>query len=85
MVTSSTEYPKSNGLLEKTVQTAKAKNLLNKAKEDNKDPYTINVKHKKILVANCKPPVKIGDIWLILPVSLNNMTVKPADTYPSSE
>ena len=34
---SSPEYPRSNGLAEKAVETAK--NFLENAKEDNKDPY----------------------------------------------
>ena len=36
-ITTSPEYPRSNGLAEKTVQTVKS--LLEKAKDDNKDPY----------------------------------------------
>ena len=36
-VTSLPRFPQSNGLVERTVQTAKK--LLNKAYEDNKDPY----------------------------------------------
>ena len=39
------EYPRSNGLAGKAVQTTK--NLLEKAKEDNKDPYSAMLYIKK--------------------------------------
>ena len=44
-ITSSPEYPRSNGLAEKTVQIVKS--LLEKAKDENKDPHLTMLKAKK--------------------------------------
>ena len=77
---SSPECPRSNGLAEKTVQTAK--NPLEKAKEDNKDPYLAMLETRNTPLDNYKSPAELAcgrQLRSILPVSLNNLTVKSVD------
>ena len=79
-IPSSPEYPRSIGLAEKTVQIAK--NILEKAKEDNKNPYLAVLEARNTPVDNYESPVKLacrGQVQSILPVSPNNLTVKPVD------
>ena len=67
------KYPRSIGLAEETVQTAK--NLLEKAKEDNKDPY---LEVRNTPVDNYKSPAELAcgrQLQSILPVSPNSLTV----------
>lgn len=56
-VTSSPHYPQSNGLAEKTVQTAKR--ILTKAREDKKDPYLSLLEYRKTPVDGLKSPAQI--------------------------
>ena len=56
-VTSSYHYPQSNGLAEKTVQTAKR--ILTKAKEDKKDPYLSLLEYRNTPVDGLKSPAQI--------------------------
>ena len=79
-IPSSPEYPRSNGLAEKTVQTVK--DLLEKAKEDNKDPYLAMLEVRNTPVDNYKSPAELAfgrQLRSILPVSPNNLTVKSVD------
>lgn len=55
--TSSPRYPQSNGLAEKTVQTAKR--ILTKAKEDKKDPYLSLLEYRNTPVDGLKSPAQI--------------------------
>ena len=74
------EYPRSNGLAKKTVQTVK--DLLEKAKEDNKDPYLAMLEVRNTSVDNYKSPAELAfgrQLRSILPVSPNNLTVKSVD------
>ena len=76
----SPEYPRSNGLAEKTVQTVK--DLLEKAKEDNKDPYLAMLEVRNTPVDNYKSPAELAfgrQLRSILPVSPNNLIVKSVD------
>ena len=57
-VTSSPKYPQSNGLAEKTVQTAKR--MLEKAKRDHKDPYLALLEQRNTPVANYKSPAQLS-------------------------
>ena len=57
-ISSSPEYPRSNGLAEKTVQTVK--DLLEKAKEDNKDPYLAMLEERNTPVNNYKSPAELA-------------------------
>ena len=77
---SSPEYPRSIVLAEKAVQTAK--NLMEKAKEDNKDPYLAMLEARNTPVNNCKSPAELvcrRQLQSILPVSPNDLTVKSID------
>ena len=49
-ITSSPEYPRFNSLAEKTVQTVKS--LLEKVKDDNKDPHLMMLEAKNTPVNN---------------------------------
>ena len=57
-VTSSPRYPQSNGLAEKTVQTAKR--MLEKAKRDRRDPYLALLEQRNTPVANYKSPAQLS-------------------------
>ena len=57
-IPSSPEYPRSNGLAEKAEQTAK--NLPNKAKEYNKDPYLAILEARNTPVDNNKSPAELA-------------------------
>lgn len=56
-VTSSPHYPQSNGLAEKTVQTAKR--ILTKAQEDKKDPHLCFLEYRNTLVDGFLSPAQI--------------------------
>ena len=56
-VTSSPHYPQSNGLAEKTVQTAKR--ILTKAREDKKDPYLSLLEYRNTPVDGLKSPAQL--------------------------
>ena len=56
-VTSSPHYPQSNGLAEKTVQTAKR--IFTKAKEDKRDPYLSLLEYRNTPVDGLKSPAQI--------------------------
>lgn len=55
--TTSPYYPQSNGLAEKTVQTAM--NLLEKAKSEHKDPYLSLLEYRNTPVDNLKSPAQL--------------------------
>lgn len=55
--TTSPRYPQSNGLAEKTVQTAKR--ILDKAKAENKDPYLSLLEYRNTPVDNLKSPAQL--------------------------
>ena len=77
---SSPEYPRSNSLAEKTVQTAK--NSLENAKEDNKDPHLAMLEARNTPVDNYKSPAELAcgrQLQSILLVNPNNLTVKSVD------
>ena len=59
-MTSSPKYPQSNGLAEKTVQTAKK--MFEKAKRDRKDPYLSLLEQRNTPVANYKSPAQLGTL-----------------------
>uniref|UniRef100_A0A3B4GG05 Integrase catalytic domain-containing protein n=1 Tax=Pundamilia nyererei TaxID=303518 RepID=A0A3B4GG05_9CICH len=56
-ITSSPRYPQSNGLAEKTVQTAKR--ILTKAKQDKMDPYLSLLEYRNTPVDGLKSPAQI--------------------------
>ena len=73
-VTSSPKYPQSNGLAEKTVQTAKK--MLEKAKRDQKDPYLSLLEKRNTPVANYKSPAQLSmgrPLRSILPCTTNQL------------
>ena len=78
-ITSSPEYSRSNGLAEKTLQTVKA--LLEKAKEDKKDPHLSILEARNTPVDNYKSPAELvcgRQLRSIIPVSPSNLTWWPS-------
>ena len=73
-VTSSPKYPQSNGLAEKTVQTAKK--MFEKAKRDRKNPYLSLLEQRNTPVANYKSPAQLcmgRRLCSILPCTTNQL------------
>ena len=56
-VTSSPEYPKSNGFVERHIQIVK--NLLTKAKQSGKDPYLAMLESRNCPVENLSLPAQL--------------------------
>ena len=56
-VTSSPEYPKSNGLVERHIQIVK--NLLTKAKQSGEDPYLAMLESRSCSVENPSSPAQL--------------------------
>ena len=76
-ITSSTDYPRSNGLAEKTVQTMK--NFFEKATGDNKDPQPTMLEARNTSAGNYRSPVKLEvgrKLRSVLPVNPNNLKIK---------
>ena len=76
-ISSSTDYPRSNGLAEKTVQTMK--NLFEKAKGDNKDPHPTMLEARNTSAGNYRSPVELEvgrKLRSVLPVNPNNLKIK---------
>ncbi|KAJ8382942.1 hypothetical protein SKAU_G00037200 [Synaphobranchus kaupii] len=72
--TTSPHYPQSNGLAEKTVQTAKR--ILYKAKAENKDPYLSLLEYRNTPVDNLKSQAQLLMSWrlrLILPATAKQL------------
>ncbi|XP_026054529.1 uncharacterized protein K02A2.6-like [Carassius auratus] len=79
-VTSSPHYPQSNGLAEKTVQTAKA--MLSKAQADKKDPYLSLLEHRSTPVDGFKSPSQLlmsRRLRSILPMSEKQLQPQVVD------
>ena len=79
-ITSSLEYPKCNDLAENTVQAIKS--LLEKAKDNNKDPHLTVLEARNTSVDNYRSPAELAvDIHLRsgLPVNPNNLKIKTID------
>ena len=57
-ITSSLEYPKCNDLAEKTVQAMKS--LLEKAKDNNKDPHLTVLEARDTSVDNYRSPAELA-------------------------
>ena len=73
-VTSSPKYPQSNGLAEKTVQTAKR--MLEKAKRDRRDPYLALLEQRNTPVASYKSPAQLSmgrHLRSLLPCTTNHL------------
>jgi transposase InsO family protein len=83
-VTSSPHYPISNGLAEKTVQTAKR--LLQKAKESGHDPYLCILEYRNTPLSDCKfSPVQLlmgRRTKSILPTTIKQLI--PTTVHPKS-
>ena len=83
-VTSSPRYPHSNGLVEKTVQTAKR--MLEKAKRDRRDPYLALLEQRNTPIANYKSPAQLSmgrRLRSLLPCTTSHLipeTVRYRDT-----
>ena len=78
--TSSSEYPRSNVLAEKTVQTEKC--LLEKAKDDNKDQHLTMSEARKTPVDNYRSPAELAvgrRLRSVLPANPNNLKIKTMD------
>ena len=76
--TSSPEYPQSNGLAEKAVQTAK--NILQKAINDKKDPYLCLLEYRNTPVDNFASPAQLlmsRSLRSILPVLRKKLEPNP--------
>ena len=59
-----------------------SKKLLEKAKQDNKDPYLAMLEERNTPIDNYKSPANFAcgrQLQSILPVSSNNLTVKPVE------
>ncbi len=72
--TTSPHYPQSNGIGEKTVQTAKC--MLDKAKAENKDPYHSLLEYCNTPVDNLKSPTQLlmsRRLRLILPATAEQL------------
>ena len=79
-ITSSPEYPRTNGLAEKTVQIVKS--LLEKAKDDNKDPHITMLEARNTPVDNYSSPAELAvgrQLRSVLTVNPNNLTIKTID------
>ena len=79
-VTSSPVYPKSNGLAEKSVQTVKS--LMEKARQDNRDPYLAMLEFRNTPVDNYKSPAELAcgrQLRSIIPVNKSCLKVKETD------
>ena len=77
-ITSSPEYPRSNGLAEKTIQTVKC--LLENTKDDNKYPYLMMFEARNTPVDNYRSPAELAvgrQLRSVLPVNPNNLPVNP--------
>ena len=79
-ITSSPYYPKSNGLADRYVQTIK--NLLERCKLSNSDPYLAMLKLRNTPIANDKSPAEYAfghQLRLIIPVHQNQLKVRSSD------
>ena len=79
-ITPSPLYPQSNGLVEKTVQTAKK--ILTKAKEDGKNPLLALLEYRCTPVDGHKSPAEIfygRQLRSILPSANHHLQPKPTD------
>ena len=79
-VTSSPGYPQSNGLAERTVQTAKK--LLTKSKEDGKQPLLAILEYRNTPVDSMKSPAELlmgRQLRSILPAANHHLQPKPTD------
>lgn len=79
-MTSSPHYPQSNGLAEKTVQTAKT--ILSKAHAEKKDPYLSLLEHRNTPVDGFKSPSQLlmsRRLRSILPTSGKQLQPQAAD------
>ena len=79
-ITSSPEYPRSNGLAEKNVQ--RVKSLSEKAKDDNKDPHLKMLGARSTPVDNYRSPAALAvgrQLRSVLPVNPNNLKIKTID------
>ena len=79
-ITGSPEYTRSNGLAEKTVQ--KLKSLLEKAKDDNKDPHLMMLEARNTPVDNYRSPAELAvgkQLRSVLPINPNNLKIKTTD------
>ena len=79
-ISSSPEYPRSNGLAGKTVQTMKI--LLEKAKDDNKDPYLTMLEARYTPADNYRSPTELAvgrQLRSALSANPNNLKIKTID------
>ena len=79
-IASSPGYPRPNGLAEKTVQTVKR--LLEKAKDDNKNPYFAMLEARNTPAENYRSPAELAvgrQLRSVLPVNPNNLKIKTID------
>ena len=81
-VTSSPEYPRSNGMAERHVQTVK--DLLTKARDSGKDPYLVFLEVRNTPVDGIATPAQLicgRGLRSILPCSQQSLKIKTrADT-----